>query len=194
MKPMNKAIAVALIHVGLVGSLGAKLLYDRRTRPQVWLKTENFDPDLPIRGRYLSVRVEVRDPRTPEEVANKFKNEIRDLENQQKRYKYLGTFQFGRECGSIVAVGGIATAQFDGSPDWNCDNLTFVREKHDEVAILWVTDPVMFFIADTARIPHPTNGDELWVLATIPRKGPPRPLALGMKKAGEQDIQPLDLK
>ena len=36
-------------------------------------------------------------------------------------------------------------------------------------------------------------GDELWVLATVPRKGPPRPIALGMKKAGETVIKTLDL-
>jgi hypothetical protein len=32
-KPMTKAIAVALIQILIVSSLGAKLLYDTRTRP-----------------------------------------------------------------------------------------------------------------------------------------------------------------
>lgn len=37
------------------------------------------------------------------------------------------------------------------------------------------------------------NGEELWVLATIPRKGPPRPNALGIKKAGETAVRRLSL-
>jgi len=59
---------------------------------------------------------------------------------------------------------------------------------------LRLTEPSLFFIPDTAKDPTLLNpGEELWVLATIPRKGPPRPLALGVKKAGEKDIRPLDL-
>jgi hypothetical protein len=50
-KPMTKAIAVALIQILIVSSLGAKLLYDRRTRPQAWFRTARYDPNLPIRGR-----------------------------------------------------------------------------------------------------------------------------------------------
>jgi len=34
----------------------------------------------------------------------------------------------------------------------------------------------------------------MWVLATIPRKGPPRPIALGIKKAGAGEIQRVDLE
>lgn len=52
MKPMTKAIIVALIQATLVCSLGAKLLYDRTTRPRAWFRAERFDPNLPIRGRY----------------------------------------------------------------------------------------------------------------------------------------------
>jgi hypothetical protein len=52
----------------------------------------------------------------------------------------------------------------------------------------------MFFIPDTAKDPtRLKNGEELWVLATIPRNGPPRPIALGVKKAGQNNIEPLDL-
>jgi hypothetical protein len=51
----------------------------------------------------------------------------------------------------------------------------------------------LFFIPDTAKDPTGLpRGDELWVLATIPRKGPPRPIALGVKK-GETEIHRLDL-
>jgi hypothetical protein len=67
-KPMAKAIALALIQVLIVSSLGAKLLYDRRTRPQAWFRTARYDPNLPIRGRYVSLQIEVKDSRSAREV------------------------------------------------------------------------------------------------------------------------------
>jgi hypothetical protein len=44
-------------------SVSGKLLYDRATCPRVWVKTAQWDPDLPIRGRYLALRL------TPESGA-----------------------------------------------------------------------------------------------------------------------------
>ena len=42
----------------MVASLGGKLLIDRATRPRVWARTVPVDPDDPIRGRYVRLRVE----------------------------------------------------------------------------------------------------------------------------------------
>ena len=55
---LTKGFAVAAIHLAIVGSLGAKLLVDRATRPRVWARTAPIDPDDPIRGRYVRLRVE----------------------------------------------------------------------------------------------------------------------------------------
>ena len=184
MKPITKAIAVALIQVLIVCSLGAKLLYDRRTRPQAWFKTERYDPNLPIRGRYVSLQIELNDSRSPEEIAKKFGNEM----------QAVGMNTFGQECGSIVLRSGTPAAEFDNGPIWDCDNLTFVRRRVADETRLRLNEPILFFIADTAKDPTSLpRGDELWVLTTIPRKGPPRPIALGVKKAGETAIKPLDL-
>jgi hypothetical protein len=192
--PMTKGVAVALIQVLVVCSLGAKLLYDRRTRPQAWFKTERYDPNLPIRGRYVSLQIEVNDPLSPEEVEKKFGAEIQAMENRRAQYRYLGWDTFGRECGSIVVRDGAPIAEFDQSPTWNCDSLTFVRRKTASGMDLRLTEPSLFFIPDTAKDPTGlARGNELWVLATIPKKGPPRPIALGVKKAGEKDIQQLEL-
>ena len=193
-KPIAKAVVVALIQVLIVSSLGAKLLYDRRTRPQAWFKTERYDPNLPIRGRYVRLQIEVNDSRSPEEVGKKFASEIQAIENRSAQYSYLGMEDFGRECGSIVVRNRTATAEFDQAPNWNCDNLTFVRRKTASGMELRLAEPSLFFISDTAKDPTGlARGDELWVFATIPRKGPPRPIALGLKKAGDKDIRPLDL-
>lgn len=191
MKPMTRAVAVALIQVLLVSLLGAKLLYDRRTRPQAWFKTERFDPNLPIRGRYLSLQIEVADPRSPQEVESKFGNEIGMYEQQP----YHRFYQFGRECGEIEMRGETPVARFDHQPGgWGCDNLSFARRRQDNSTVLQLSEPILFFISDTAKDPTSLRaGDELWVLATIPRQGPPRPIALGVKKSGEAAITRLSL-
>ena len=192
MSALAKAIAVALIQVLIVCSLGAKLLYDRHTRPQAWFKTERYDPNLPIRGRYLSLQIEVNDPRSSEETAQKFRDEIKMYENLRNQYRSF--YNFGRECGSIGVRDGKSIAIFNDGGAWNCDNLTFERWRHNEQTVLRVAQPVLFFISDTAKDPSRlSTGEELWVLATIPRKGPPRPIALGFKKAGQAEISPLSL-
>jgi hypothetical protein len=195
MKPLTKAIAVALIQTLLVCSLGAKLLYDRRTCPRAWFKAHNYDPNLPIRGRYVSLQVEVADPRSPEELRSKFGGELKGLENQNAPYSWRGFGEFGRECGSVVLRDGRPVASFDGSPFWGCNNLSFARRKTGDETTLRLAEPILFFISDTAKDPsRMASGDELWVLATIPRKGPPRPIVLGVKKAGETVITLLQIK
>jgi hypothetical protein len=55
---LKKGLIVAALHLAIVGSLGAKLLVDRATRPRVWARTGPIDPDDPLRGRYVRLRVE----------------------------------------------------------------------------------------------------------------------------------------
>jgi len=188
-KPMTRAVAVALIQMLLVSLLGAKLLYDRRTRPQAWFKSERFDPNLPIRGRYVSLQIEVGDPRSAQEVESKFGTEIGMYEQQP----YHRLYQFGRECGSIEVRGETPVARFDDRPG-ACDNLSFARRRNGNSTVLQLSEPILFFISDTAKDPTALRvGDELWVLATIPRQGPPRPIALGVKKSSETAITRLNL-
>lgn len=184
MKPLTKGIIVALLQILIVCSLGAKLLYDRHTRPQVWFKTARYDPNLPIRGRYLGLQIELNDPRAPEEVERKF--------GRSPDRAWMG---YAPECGSIVARDGEPAAVFDNSPTWDCDNLRFSRwHTADGIEHLRLEEPLLFFIPDTAQDPMGTHtGNEVWVLATIPRKGPPRPIALGIKKPGATNIERLGL-
>ena len=76
MKTIYKGLAVAVIQILIVLSVGGKLLYDRATKPRVWVRTASIDPDLPIRGRYLTLNLEVhtsepmqpQDPKQPRPV------------------------------------------------------------------------------------------------------------------------------
>jgi hypothetical protein len=56
-----------------------------------------------------------------------------------------------------------------------------------------LADPVAFFIPE--HVPDPSvrpAGEELWAEVTLPRKGPPRPIRLGVMKGGR--LAPLALR
>ncbi len=56
---MKRGWLLAAAHVSIVLALGGKPLYDRSTLPKVWTRAAPVDPNLPIRGRYVSLLLEV---------------------------------------------------------------------------------------------------------------------------------------
>jgi hypothetical protein len=175
MKPLIKGIIIAVIQVGLVGSLGAKLLYDRTTLPRVWVQTVPYDPDLPIRGRYVRLQLVVAargvpDAETPDKMYN--------------RYPVALKVEDGRLTAEVMAE-----ERRRGGPG------RYVRQTmagSERVTVL--DEPVAFFIPE--HIPDPSRrqaGEKLWVEATIPEKGPPRPIRLGVSN-NEGPIMPLDIR
>ena len=116
---MKKGLILAGVHLALALSVTAKFAYDRATLPRVWVRTEPYDPTLPLRGRY--VRLQLR-------------GETEDLRG-----------------------------------------------------------PVAYFIPP--NVPDPSRrpqGEELWAEVSVPKKGAPRPIRLGVKKDGV--LTPLDLE
>lgn len=175
MKPLIKGIIIAVVQVGLVGSLGAKLLYDRSTLPRVWVQTVPFDPDLPIRGRYVRLQLIVAArgipaTDTPDKNYNRYPVELK-VEN------------------------GRLTAEVKTEERRRSGNNRYVRQTmagSENVAVL--DEPVAFFIPE--HIPDPSRrqaGEKLWVETTIPEKGPPRPIRLGVS-SNDGPILPLDIR
>jgi hypothetical protein len=161
---MKRGLIVAALHLAIVGSLGAKLLVDRATRPRVWARTAPYDPQLPIRGRYVRLQVEA------------------DLDAGQTPAPWLS----GRRV-ALVDRNGRLTAVASES-DTNVTGAVMVREGQQVVRL---TPPVAYFIAEHAIDPsRRPPGEELWVEVTIPRKGAPRPIRLGVKKDGQ--LTPLE--
>ena len=120
----KKGLILAAFQCLLALSVSGKLLYDRSTCPRVWVKTAQWDPNLPIRGRYLALQL------APEK----------------------------------------------NTPWWG--------ETNNQV--------VLFFVPEHA-LPFETtgggwDGSELWAEVTLPRKGPPRPIRLALKKAGKLEL------
>jgi hypothetical protein len=177
MKPLIKGLFIAAVHVGLVGSLGAKLLYDRATRPRVWVLSAPYDPNLPIRGRYVSLQLVV-EPRGIQEPKPQ----------PQPGWQPPQSVALRVEGDRMVAE---ATPPEPGH-DPSDLHVQFITRRGEKLAVL--DKPVAFFI--TEHIPDPSlrpQGEELWVEVTIPQKGPPRPIRLGVKKA-DGPILPLEFR
>jgi hypothetical protein len=195
MKPLTKALLVALIQATIVCSLGAKLLYDRNTLPRAWFRAARYDPNLPIRGRYVSLQLEVKDPRSREEIEKKYLNRYGVGDGKSATPVFPPWATLGSECGSLEVRDGTPFARLGPESAGNvCPDLSLSSRKRDDEFTLSVNEPVLFFIPDTAQDPlHLARGEDLWVLATIPHKGPPRPISLGIKNVGEVSIRPLNL-
>jgi len=171
MKPLAKGLVLAAIQMSLVIGIGGKLLYERAVRPRVWVFCQAYDPNLPIRGRYLSEQL-----RMPAEGFT-----YRAGTTQYPEYYANRVWAFFEVRNSTL----VAVPQGSGSGGWV--NL----QRHGDAIQATVEQPVLVFISDTANVQSLHRGEEMWVEVTIPKSGPPRPIQMGIKKDGT--ITPLKL-
>jgi len=166
MRALAKGLIVAAIQLALIGGIGGKLLYERATRPRVWVKCQTYDPDLPIRGRYLSEYIRI--PAEGFSIA---------APNANNRYP---NFFANRTWAHFVVRNGQLTAMPDGegSAGW-----VYLNKDGDSIEAR-IEEPVAVFIPDTSSGPILHRGEELWVEVTLPKTGPPRPIQMGVKKEG----------
>jgi len=151
---LRKGLIVAALHLALVASLGGKMLADRAMRPRVWARVVPFDPDLPIRGRYVRMAIEGAADETVQSA-------------------YDGYFQPAVRDNALIFV---------PAGDGHLYGVTQQRDGHYVVRLReplayfipeHVPDPSMR-----------AGGEELWVEVTLPRSGAPRPIRLGVMKGG----------
>jgi hypothetical protein len=176
MSPSRKGIILAVLQLAIVASLAAKYAIDRARFPRVWARTAAYDPDLPIRGRYLSVRVRVDADRVyagselPRGNQVNFWGDMRDV--------YLRA-----ENGHLVA---------NPAPQPTGLRVTRWKTRNGEV-VAGLSEPVDFFLPEHAIDPSRRKpGEELWVEVTVPAKGPPRPIRLAVKQG--DTFTPLQIK
>ena len=171
MTPLVRGVVIALAQVALLTAVGGKLLYDRAALPRAWIETTGVDPDLPIRGRYVALNLVL--PAV-----------------EQTKIAASATLAYGRievRDGRAVAIlaGGEPTIVDVSHP------LAFVRNVGVAGARWQTLVPVAFFLPEHVR--DPTLGrqpGELWVEATVPRYGAPRPVRLGLKR--DDRVEALD--
>lgn len=185
MKLAKTSIALLVIQLAIVSTIAAKYFYQRSTCPRVWTRAAAFDPELILRGRYLSLQLTVdgcsstlpsakqaQFPRTvdgipqgnqfsiwsPETIRFPAKLAVKD----NKLLVYRIPDPEAETSGQMVAAW----------PGVSCDALRLV-------------EPVDFYIPEHATDPSWVKpGQELWIEVTIPPKGPPRPTQLALKERG----------
>lgn len=155
---MRNGLIVAALHVAIVCSLGVKLVADRMSRPRVWARVAPIDPDLPIRGRYVRLQIQVHPVEgltpSPDQSWVPVRLDVQDS--------------------MLVARPSDQSSGLFAQ--------SFQRAGERWVAL---TQPVAYFIPE--HVPDPSQrapGEELWVEVTVPRNGAPRPIRLGVKKDG----------
>jgi hypothetical protein len=165
MNAMRKGLLLAAIQIAIVLSLGGKLLYDRATRPRVWVLCQAYDPELPIRGRYLAENL-----RMPAEGFRYLSpNGSENLWYANQQWAYLEV-----QDGMLVAK-----PSGHGSAMW-----VNLRQNPNGTVSAFTQQPVLIFIPDSAPIPALERGDQMWVEVTVPAQGPPRPIRLAIQKNG----------
>jgi hypothetical protein len=179
------SIAALVLQLALVNAIAAKYLYQRWRCPRVWTRAFAYDPELPLRGRYLSLQLAV--------------------DGCQSTLPNAGQARFPRAVNGAATQGpyGIragAPVQFNASLKVEDNRLLAIRIPDLESAepgqqvTAWgssgcdqmrLAQPADFFIPDTAQSPLPVKeGQELWIEVTVPPKGSPRPLQLALKDHG----------
>lgn len=183
------SLALLALQLLLVCSIAAKYLYQRWTCPRVWTRALAYDPELPMRGRYLSLQLMVDGclSTLPSARQAAFPHDFQGVPVQGNySVRGAGTVQFPAELkvidNRLSAIGiedihdqaklrsGHMVTAWPGSP---CSQMR-------------LDQPVSFFIAEHARDPRPLSpGAELWIEVTLPPQGPPRPLQLALKQGAD---------
>jgi hypothetical protein len=185
MKISKTSLVLLAIQLVLVSSIAAKYLYQRLACPRVWTRAAVYDPEMLMRGRYLSLQLRVDGcqstlPNAEQAIFPRDKNGVAGGPTFQiqgaQQIQFPATLKV--DGNKLVAIRipeddsrprGITISALPGS---SCDNMR-------------IDTPVDFYIAEHAPDPsrvHP--GQELWIEVTVPPKGPPRPIQLALKDGG----------
>ena len=169
MTNLQKGLILAGAQLALVVSLAAKYAIDRARLPRVWVQTVAYDPNLPIRGRYLSVRLRVSAENAYGSPWN-FRGEMRDVTLN-------------------VRDGHLVASQADHPTGLHVSRST-INEGAEVTALM---ESVALFLPEHAMDPSLRSaGEELWVEVTVPKTGPPRPIQLAIKRG--ETFTPLGIR
>ena len=168
-------LMVAVVQFSLLMLIGFSFWVDRITRPRAWVATEPVDPDLPIRGRYVSLRLVV-----PVQVATE--DSVPLLEPRASTGSSGIAVQLKVDGDRLVASEETGGAPH---PGW--------QRRDTGAAEVTLEEPLAFFIPPGVEDPSIRAADDpLWVEVTLPRSGLPRPIRLGEERQGR--IVPLELR
>ncbi len=162
----RRALVLIALQVGLLGAMVAWMGVEQATQPRGWAPTAPVDPELPIRGRYVSLVLRVPAPT------------LTTRDDDAREVRVALRVRDGR-------VYAMPASRDDGNPQnaWRQEGLATPAVE--------LQPPLAFFLpehsADPSRRPP---GETLWAEVVLPRWGPPRPLRLGVERQPGR-IEPL---
>ena len=169
MTNFQKGLILAGAQLALVASLAAKYAIDRARLPRVWVQTVAYDPSLPIRGKYLSVRLRV----SPDDMYGSPRNSSWETRNV-----------------TLNVRDGHLVAKPADHPTGLHESRWLINRGESVTALM---EPVAFFLPEHAMDPSVRRaGEDLWMEVTVPKTGPPRPIQLAIKRG--ESFTPLGLK
>lgn len=180
LSPRPAGVLLALLQGSLLLSVGGVMLADRVRLPRAWVRTAPYDPELPIRGRYVSLQLLV----PAGELGSALPTQTQPRGN-------------GLDVQLVPRRGRLEAIRAQPAQAWTGLRRAWI-ERVDGAVVARLDQPVAFFIPaevdDPSRRP---SGEELWVEVTLPPEGPPRPIRLGIRRlqggAGGAAIEPLRL-
>ena len=174
MKTIRPGLILVFVQLVLVLSVAGKYLYERQTRPRVWTRATQFDPNLPLRGRYLALQLLLDACSLPQDVGHATR-------------PYSGRHFFWQWNVSLAAENGKLVPSV--APQGR-ETLTLLAGKPCDRATL--SNQELLFIPDRAHVPLPLQpGQDLWVEVTVPAGGPPRPIQIAVST--ETGFHPIKL-
>jgi len=185
MKFSKSSIVLLILQLIIVSTVAAKYFYERGTCPRVWTRAAAYDPQLVMRGRYLSLQLSVDGcgSTLPSAKNAEFPRNINGVPGGNTfSIRSANTVWFQAKLAvkenKLIAVRvpesdtSTPTQTVSAPPGAPCDQLS-------------LSQPVDFYIPDTADDPTRLKpGQQLWIEVTLPPKGPPRPLQLALKDNG----------
>jgi len=173
MSARNRAILLVIIQCLLVSSIAAKYLYERATRPRVWTRVAQFDPELPMRGRYLALSPVI---------------DACDLEQNTAHADSLSASARTYRVQLVARDGKLVAENAEGKlPRSGFQSITLSEKASCKRAQVW--PPIDYFIPEHASSPFDLKpGQELWVEVTVPPSGPPRAIQLALNDKGNWKV------
>ena len=162
-------LLLAAVQAALMLSTGLLFWFDRQISPRAWVPTAPVDPNLPIRGRYITLNMVV--PFVPTRTDVSAVDLVGSWQNVQLRVE-ADRLQAVQKVGAGLNNHGGVIRLIEGS---------LVVNPGPELA---------FFIPPDVKDPSiRPDGSTLWVGVTLPRLGAPSPIQVGIEKDGP--LEPL---
>ena len=189
---LSAASAVLLlIQLLLVSAVAAKYLYQRWRCPRVWVMAQAYDPELPMRGRYIATQlmVDACQSTLPSAKGAQFPRDVNGAIRPGPYVMRPAAVNFRAdlkvENNKLIALRVEGEDSQAGEEVWAAPGAPCDKMR--------LTTPTNFYVAEHAQSPLPLRpGQELWIEVTVPPKGPPRPLQMAVKDNGVW--RPLGLK